>query len=569
MAISTPWAILLCKFKNISDEPQPKSFFQQLFCAQGLGMGGLVDYWQEISYGTLDLTGSQVFGWFQLDHTFAEDKQLDRYNRIMRGILSTKGAVDFPQFYGIVVILNAPNIDMGSVGRMDLDLGSGGKKTYGLVVLDATPTVWSTSAAAHETGHGYGLNHSWGAMPADVEYGDAWDIMSYGGCYYFQGANFGNSGPGLIAPYLIQMDWIEDWRVEDLDVDAGSSVYLEALGHPEGVGSLAARLDLVDDSGDSLSYVIEYRHPDRWDFGIGPGIVLVHEVRANGLSYLKSALKQGEQYVSTEYGFIVEVQSIDSVNARAYVSAGRLAHIWLDGDVTTTSTQQIGSGTIHFPGFMSCPAGDYEYTEQHQVQTANYVTKSYLFDQKTVQYDWFLESTLLSPTADNVALLVNSSFPLPLESGGSSSIREVIVTYSIQGASIYLQTRPEDGNYSLTLRVHAHDAGGRSDWAIAALDFEGDVVVFEQDYYLKVLKCIQKIKWGATKHKTKPKGIARGGDPGPYKDIKRKIAKKVHDGLRAQPHQSEKIYQLFGHISEVRRGHGLRKTKKKKKGPSA
>src|SRR5262249_24193408 len=135
MAISTPWAVLLCKFKGISDEPQPKSFFEQLFCSQGAGMGGLLDYWQKISYGNLDLSGSQVFGWFQLDHTLAEDKQLNRYTRILKGIIPALGTVSFHQFYGIIVILNAANVDMGSVWPSQFDLG-GGAKTYGLVVLD-------------------------------------------------------------------------------------------------------------------------------------------------------------------------------------------------------------------------------------------------------------------------------------------------------------------------------------------------------------------------------------------------------------------------------------------------
>lgn len=563
MALSTPWAILLCKFKGNSAEPQPKSFFQQLFCSQGIGMGGLVDYWQQISNGYVDLTGSQVFGWFELDHTFAEDKLLNRYDRIMKGIQATQGTVSFHQFYGVVVILNAANIDMGSVGRVELDLG-GGAKTYGLVVLDATPTVWSTSAAAHETGHGYGLNHSWSATPNDVEYGDPWDIMSYGGCYFFQGPLFGNSGPGLVAPYLIQRGWINDSRVEDVDVDGSEIVYLAALGHAEAPGVLAARIDLADDNGGPLSYVVEHRHPDRWDSAIGTSIVLVHEVRENGLSYLKATLKAGEQYVNSDYGFIVECTSIDPPNHRAIVMAGRMGYIWLSGDVETISTEQVSSGTIHVADFLSCPGGDFDYTEQHQVQSAKYKVSSHLFDQKTVSYDWFLDSTLLSPAAANVALFVNSSTPLPLSSGGSSSMREVILNQTIAGDSIILQTRPEDGNYSVTLRVHAHDAGGRSDWAKVDLDFDGDVVQFESDYYHH-LACVANIKRQATLHRTKPKPIPRGGDPGPDKAVKRKIADAVRDIVRADPGQTGELQRLFGHVSGVRLGHGLRKTKKKKK----
>ena len=100
----------------------------------------------------------------------------------------------------------------------------------------------------------------------------------------------------------------------------------------------AARFDLVNGNGDPLSYVIEYRHPDRWDSGIGTDAVLVHEVRQNGLSYLKSSLTAGQQYVSPDYGFVVEVDSISLVTLQVSVTAGRKASVPLRRSNTSSVT---------------------------------------------------------------------------------------------------------------------------------------------------------------------------------------------------------------------------------------
>ena len=61
---NTPWAMVLCKYphEGVRADWQPvnwKTFF-------GPGTGGLTDYFHDISNGTVDLSGSRVFGWFDL-----------------------------------------------------------------------------------------------------------------------------------------------------------------------------------------------------------------------------------------------------------------------------------------------------------------------------------------------------------------------------------------------------------------------------------------------------------------------------------------------------------------------
>ena len=130
------------------------------------------------------------------------------------------------------------------------------------------------------------------------------------------------------------------------------------------------------------------------------------------------------------------------------------------------------------------------------------------------------------------------------------------------GSTVVLKNRPEDGNYTLTLRVHAHDADGRSAWGAVELDFDGDLLMFGNNYYPMALKCLMHFKYQRTKHKRRPKKIPHGGDPGPYKVKKKKIAALVNEIAYEDPRRAKELQRLFGHIPGVRLGHGLRPSKK-------
>jgi hypothetical protein len=129
---------------------------------------------------------------------------------------------------------------------------------------------------AHETGHGYGMEHSWSANP-DTEYGDPWDIMSAMRVRGFSDAPFGGGGPRLNAPKLHKMGWLPDVRVATQYVGAPTQVVrLAALDRPEVSGVLMARVV----AGDRV-FTVEYRQPLGWDRGIGGDAVLIHELRSH------------------------------------------------------------------------------------------------------------------------------------------------------------------------------------------------------------------------------------------------------------------------------------------------
>ena len=118
-----PFAIILCTFNDDPIPNIPKSQFFN-FISQS-GRGGLYDYWRDISYGQIDLAGSEVFGWYTTKHSFIRDGidplkngTQGRFAWIAEAIrLAGANGVDLSRFYGIVVAVNANGVDDSNAGR--------------------------------------------------------------------------------------------------------------------------------------------------------------------------------------------------------------------------------------------------------------------------------------------------------------------------------------------------------------------------------------------------------------------------------------------------------------------
>jgi hypothetical protein len=152
-----------------------------------------------------------------------------------------------------------------------------GSGDYVLASVDSNLDLTFT---AHETGHGYGLEHSWSANP-DTEYGDPWDIMSAMRVRAFQRGPYVNNGPLLNAPKRHKVGWLPDARVvtyrqSSSIILGGITVTLNALDRLDGDGPLMARVLTAD-----KIYTVEYRRPVGWDSGIGGDAVLIHELRSH------------------------------------------------------------------------------------------------------------------------------------------------------------------------------------------------------------------------------------------------------------------------------------------------
>ena len=273
-----PWAIILCKFSDLADfEPYPVSFYKEHFTEAGDGKGTEFDYFREVTYGNLDMTGSKVFGWFVMRQHSTRELPTMIYPA-GRSTLHDWGVemarahrIDLRPFYGVAVVFNS-STDSGSAGGHRVVFGNKERN-------------WEPTFNFHELGHGFELNHSWSARP-DVVYGDRWDIMSAMRVFKFKDSMGNLSGPGMNAWNLRRLGCIPNSRVFNMSGSSGTrTITLAALNHPEAKGSLMASIRPAGGSR-SETYLIEFRRKQDWDAGIPRDTVLVHEVRANGNSYL-------------------------------------------------------------------------------------------------------------------------------------------------------------------------------------------------------------------------------------------------------------------------------------------
>jgi hypothetical protein len=116
-----PFALVLCGFTDMPDLGIPRSTFEDFIA--GTGTGGMADYWKDASHGSIDLTGSKVFGWYQMQYSFFQHGGLRRETWTAEARrLARNAGVDLSRFYGVVAVING-NADDSFDGTTNLALG--------------------------------------------------------------------------------------------------------------------------------------------------------------------------------------------------------------------------------------------------------------------------------------------------------------------------------------------------------------------------------------------------------------------------------------------------------------
>src|SRR5712691_558118 len=108
-----PWIVVLCKFSDLNTEPSTytPSYFQQMFGGTGSSSLDFLDWWSEISYGNINVGGTQVTTqWYSLGTTRYEWAALSRYDKIKACANAAAGDAnignDYSKFYGVIAIFN-------------------------------------------------------------------------------------------------------------------------------------------------------------------------------------------------------------------------------------------------------------------------------------------------------------------------------------------------------------------------------------------------------------------------------------------------------------------------------
>jgi hypothetical protein len=312
MTQSTPWAILLTKWSDHATEPRPRSFFENLFTTAGTGSFNMTDYFDTMSHGTLDLSGSAVHGWFTLDQPQSSyvgnsapgPGQLGR-NELLNAARAKAAAngVNLSAYSGVVVCMNTLTDLCGWLG--------------GWAAL-CDPGSFQPTVLGQEMGHGYGLVHS-RVDGSTADYQDPWDTMStWDSCYFAGDPNYGLIGPGMNAANMRNMGWLDETRVwkPAPGVAFSQTVELRPL-HSRGLpGHLAIELP-----GTPGGFLVEFRVAEDWDIAFPRPAVFVHRLDG-GYSYRmlgtagNSDLVDGDEFVfGTDFIFSSQTTlRVDEIN---------------------------------------------------------------------------------------------------------------------------------------------------------------------------------------------------------------------------------------------------------------
>jgi M6 family metalloprotease-like protein len=206
-----PWLIALCRFPDIPEIPHPPSWYVPLFSGE---YPGLNHYWQQLSYGAINLTGTGfVSQWFTLPHPqayYVPNGQANLTLLAQECSAVMDASVYFPQYVGINFMFNW-ELDCCAWGGGVTLTRDGQTKSYRSTWMPYT--THSHDFLAHEMGHGFGFPHSSG--PAAVErggsgtYSSQWDMMSAGaGTCLVYDLDYGCLATGTIAYHLDLDGWL-------------------------------------------------------------------------------------------------------------------------------------------------------------------------------------------------------------------------------------------------------------------------------------------------------------------------------------------------------------------------
>jgi hypothetical protein len=153
---------------------------------------GIDHYWKELSFGMMDLNGSQVGDgiktgtkgtrfWYNLPGKQADymtSSTSPNLTKIANDCTAAADAdVTFPNFYGINLMLDQKVGDSSWGGTRTFSYDGQSNKNYGVTWLP--PFAYGHDWVTHEMGHGLGMHHSSGAYTAT--YDSEWDVMSGAG----------------------------------------------------------------------------------------------------------------------------------------------------------------------------------------------------------------------------------------------------------------------------------------------------------------------------------------------------------------------------------------------------
>lgn len=327
----TSWVTLMCKFSDIATEQKTLSFFQSQY---GTAIGQLDHYWQEVSYGQINLAGSAAYGWVNLPEPRSVYVTKDE---------AGKDKADLGKLFTDCVAAHDANVNFAVNGGVqgvnmmfngDLDgFAWGGSRC---ALLDGVNKCWSTTwnppwsfgnlaPLSHEMGHAYGLPHANNSDGDTDPYDNTWDVMSDAWNNAVSNATYGSLPKHISVYSRNRLGWVAAARKRTIVAGAGAaSVSMDRISLPGSSNTQMMVLSYPEQS--TRYYTLEVRkRGGNYENRLAGDAVIIHEVLtsrkepawsmdadtppANRANNEGSMFKVGETWISPDYAFRVKVES--------------------------------------------------------------------------------------------------------------------------------------------------------------------------------------------------------------------------------------------------------------------
>ena len=272
------WISLLCKFNDITAEPENLNYFQNMYASTP---AGLDHYWREVSYNKANVVGSIAVDWVDLpsDHTTYVPSPGSGTGADL-GLLfndcttAADALVDFTDdFVGINMMFNdlLDCCAWGGGRNANLD----GQSQFWRVTWNPPWAYRSIGVIAHEMGHGFGLPHTNNSDEDGDPYDNRWDVMSAATGNAVNDTIYGRLGKHINMYHKYRLGWVSDADGFTAGVDSYAIKKVNWTALATSAREKYLRIPLSDGS----TYYIESRQESgAYESNLAGTAVIIHHV---------------------------------------------------------------------------------------------------------------------------------------------------------------------------------------------------------------------------------------------------------------------------------------------------
>lgn len=445
------WAVLMCKFADVGNEPQNKSFFENMF--KRTSGPSLHNYWREASYNNISAITADAHGWFTLPksragYNFSSATAGFNVEEIIQDCINVANpTVNFAPYDAVAVMLNSDS-PVAIATLWPLSYPDGAVINLGAIAIPSNK--YNLALVAHEMGHAYFLPHS---SANGSEYQNPWDLMGIASgyrCSVNADPIYSCLGQHPIAAYKDQLGWIPPAQKYSAPIGT-HTITLERLALPQTNNYLMAEINVG-----SFSYILEARQRVGYDTKLAGDAVIIHKnddlVDPTGAPYDDEGAmwKVGETFVdaanevevhidsATATGFVITIKNGTEPQVYATLSAAPLLPAaneevtfhtkltYVDGQAGTVAAAvsvTVPTGMTLVPNSVTTTAGTVTSQNPPQVSLPALGETAV-----TLTYRATVNSNLTNPTVITVPMSVAWS-------GKTSSFSHLVF---VNGTAVYL-----------------------------------------------------------------------------------------------------------------------------------